>query len=121
MHLGSKTHTLGCKFDGPGKHTHTPSFTTPGALDENLTLTENMYKLCDLYRGKQKQNVQLISLGLFGWWFFSLSNKWTTLNQVIEFGGYERTQASWERKNAIRMESFPWVVLASSNHQQTRN
>lgn len=48
--------------------------------------------------------------------FFSV-NKWTTVNQDIEFSEYERTQASWEKKDTIRMELFPWVVLAPSNQR----
>lgn len=53
--------------------------------------------------------------------FFSVTSGQQLIKGSSEFGGYERTQTSWERKDAIRMKSSPWVVLASRNHQQKCN
>lgn len=111
------------------RHTHAR---TPSLFHlEPRIRTDAWQKICTSSvisaREKQKQNVQLISQGLFGcssvfvFCFLSVTSGQRLIKWSSEFGGYERTQASWERKDAIRMETFPWVVLAPLKHQQKCN
>lgn len=128
MDLSSKTHTsLGCMFDVSGTHTQTHTQAHTPLLYHTWSLRKipvpdrkRMHRLCDLCRGKKTKTKH--PQGLFGWLvFFSVTSGQQLIKRSSEFGGYERTQTSWERKDAIKIESFPWVVLPSPNHQQECN
>lgn len=95
----------------------------PGVMERRWSLNESIHKLCDLCRvRKQKQNVQVIPQGLFGWCRFpQLPSGQQLIKRLSLVNMKGHTQASWEKKDTIRVELFPWVVLAPSNQQQKCN